>query len=58
MRQFSAAPPPPEGPRQPAQGLVEYGLILAFVSVVALAGLLWLGPAINEAFFIPATASI
>lgn len=58
MPPLSAAPPPPDGLRQSAQGLVEYGLILALVSFVALAGLLWLGPAINDVFFMPATASI
>ena len=32
--------------RQPAQGLVEYGLIIALVAVLAIAGLVIFGPAI------------
>lgn len=32
------------------QGMVEYGLILALVSVVAIAALLLLGPAIADIF--------
>ena len=31
-----------------AQGLVEYGLIIALVAVLAIAGLLLFGPAINS----------
>jgi len=30
-----------------AQGLVEYGLIIALVAVLAIAGLILFGPAIN-----------
>jgi Flp pilus assembly pilin Flp len=30
------------------QGLVEYGLIIALVAVLAIAGLLLFGPAINS----------
>ncbi len=52
------AAPLSRGHQQPAQGLVEYALILTLVSLVAIVGLLWLGPAISNAFFIPATASI
>ena len=33
--------------RYTAQGLVEYGLIIALVAVLAIAGLLLFGPAIN-----------
>ena len=33
--------------RTRAQGLVEYGLIIALVAVLAIAGLLLFGPAIN-----------
>jgi pilus assembly protein Flp/PilA len=32
------------------QGMVEYGLILALVAVVAIAGLLLLGPKLNTLF--------
>ena len=32
------------------QGMAEYGLILALVAVVVIAGLLLLGPAINQIF--------
>lgn len=35
------------GSRAEGQGLVEYGLIIALVAVVAIAGLLLLGPGIN-----------
>jgi Flp pilus assembly pilin Flp len=34
--------------RRRAQGLVEYGLIIALVAVVAIAGLLLFGPQINS----------
>lgn len=34
-------------PHQKAQGMVEYGLIIALVAVVAIAGLIILGPAIS-----------
>jgi Flp pilus assembly pilin Flp len=34
--------------RGSAQGLVEYGLIIALVAVLAIAGLLLFGPAINS----------
>ena len=40
-----------EGPmefRWRGQGLVEYGLIIALVAVLAIAGLLLFGPAIND----------
>jgi Flp pilus assembly pilin Flp len=33
--------------RQSAQGLVEYGLIIALVAVLAIAGLIIFGPAIS-----------
>ena len=32
------------------QGMVEYGLIIALVAVVAIAGLLLLGPQLNDLF--------
>ena len=32
------------------QGMVEYGLIIALVAVVAIAGLILLGPQIREIF--------
>ena len=34
--------------RNKAQGLVEYGLIIALVAVLAIAGLIIFGPAINS----------
>ena len=34
--------------RARGQGLVEYGLIIALVAVLAIAGLLLFGPAINS----------
>jgi len=34
--------------RARAQGLVEYGLIIALVAVLAIAGLIIFGPAINS----------
>jgi Flp pilus assembly pilin Flp len=34
--------------RWQGQGLVEYGLIIALVAVLAIAGLLLFGPAINS----------
>jgi Flp pilus assembly pilin Flp len=34
--------------RDRAQGLVEYGLIIALVAVLAVAGLMVLGPAVNS----------
>ena len=34
----------------PAQGLVEYGLIIALVALIAIAGLIILGPAISDLF--------
>ena len=34
--------------RQCAQGLVEYALIIALVAVLAIAGLMLFGPAIND----------
>jgi pilus assembly protein Flp/PilA len=36
--------------RARGQGMVEYGLILALVAVVAIAGLIVLGPKIAEMF--------
>ncbi|MCA1646655.1 MAG: Flp family type IVb pilin [Chloroflexi bacterium] len=33
--------------RQEAQGLVEYGLIIALVAVLAIAGLIVFGPAVS-----------
>jgi len=35
-------------PRTRGQGLVEYGLIIALVAVLAIAGLLIFGPAISS----------
>jgi pilus assembly protein Flp/PilA len=34
--------------RERAQGLVEYGLIIALVAVVAIAGLIVFGPAVSS----------
>jgi len=34
--------------RQRAQGLIEYGLIIALVAILAIAGLLLFGPAIDS----------
>ena len=34
--------------RESGQGLVEYGLIIALVAVLAIAGLIIFGPAISE----------
>ena len=34
--------------RDKAQGLVEYGLIIALVAVVAIAGLMLFGPAVSS----------
>jgi Flp pilus assembly pilin Flp len=34
--------------RQHAQGLVEYGLIIALVAVLAIAGLIIFGPAVSS----------
>jgi uncharacterized PurR-regulated membrane protein YhhQ (DUF165 family) len=34
--------------REPAQGLVEYGLIIALVAVLAIAGLVIFGPAVSS----------
>ena len=36
--------------REEGQGMVEYGLIIALVAVVAIAGLIILGPAIAAMF--------
>jgi pilus assembly protein Flp/PilA len=36
--------------RQSGQGMVEYGLIIALVAVVAIAGLIILGPQISSMF--------
>jgi len=36
--------------RSPGQGLVEYGLIMALCAVVAIAGLLVLGPKLQNTF--------
>ena len=36
--------------RERAQGLVEYGLIIALVALLAIAGLVILGPAISDMF--------
>jgi hypothetical protein len=33
---------------KPAQGLVEYGLIIALVAVLAIAGLIVFGPAVSS----------
>ena len=33
--------------QRPAQGLVEYGLIIALVAVLAIAGLIIFGPAVS-----------
>ena len=37
-------------PREEGQGMVEYGLIIALVAVVAIAGLIILGPKISGMF--------
>lgn len=37
-------------PREEGQGLVEYALILVLVSIVVIAVLLLLGPAISDVF--------
>lgn len=36
--------------REEGQGMVEYGLIIALVAVVAIAGLIILGPAVASLF--------
>jgi len=36
--------------REEGQGMVEYGLIIALVAVVAIAGLIILGPKISSLF--------
>ncbi|MGI9146653.1 MAG: Flp family type IVb pilin [Chloroflexota bacterium] len=36
------------GVRRQAQGLVEYGLIIALVAVLAIAGLVVFGPAVSR----------
>jgi pilus assembly protein Flp/PilA len=36
--------------RQEGQGMVEYGLIIALVAVVAIAGLIILGPKLSTMF--------
>jgi pilus assembly protein Flp/PilA len=36
--------------REHAQGLVEYGLIIALVALLAIGGLVLLGPAIADMF--------
>ena len=36
--------------RQAGQGMVEYGLIIALVAVVAIAGLIILGPKLSSLF--------
>ena len=36
--------------KQKGQGMVEYGLIIALVAVVAIAGLVLLGPKIKDMF--------
>ena len=36
--------------REEGQGMVEYGLIIALVAVVAIAGLIILGPAVGSLF--------
>ncbi len=36
---------------QNGQGLVEYGLIIALIAVIAIGALLVLGPTISEKFF-------
>jgi pilus assembly protein Flp/PilA len=49
MREFMAA----SGflpAREEGQGMVEYGLIIALVAVVAIAGLIILGPKISDLF--------
>ena len=38
------------GRREEGQGMVEYGLIIALVAVVAIAGLIILGPKIGSLF--------
>jgi len=36
--------------REKGQGMVEYGLIIALVAIVAIAGLIILGPAVASLF--------
>jgi pilus assembly protein Flp/PilA len=40
----------PQWDRQEGQGMVEYGLISALVAVVAIAGLIILGPQLSSIF--------
>jgi len=41
---------PASYPGQPGQGMVEYGLIIALVAVVAIAGLIIFGPQVSALF--------
>jgi pilus assembly protein Flp/PilA len=48
VEQFVETPEETTVERQSGQGLVEYGLIIALVAVVAIAGLVVFGPAVSS----------